>query len=237
MSSLGYSANKRPGTAYAAAAAAKARRQKIIVGVLCLLLIAVLAYESPSFLKLIRGSKPAALSTNVIPPTVAPPPSAKKALNALRRGPAVDPFSAAAPGIADVGFRDVPIPAGSHDPFAAPSQAGSKPAVTVAALPEQIVIGTPGGNRTASHGWIVILASVPTGNGKASATRFAANARQSGLGSVSVLNSSNRRPLRGGYWVVYTGPFKTLSEVTGNANSVHSRGYATAYIRELIVYS
>ena len=51
-----------------------------------------------------------------------------------------------------------------------------------------------------------------------------------------MLNSSNRRPLRGGYWVVYTGPYATLSAVTSRAGSVHSQGYPTAYIRELIVY-
>ena len=69
-------------------------------------------------------------------------------------------------------------------------------------------------------------------------SKFAASARQNGLGSVAELNSSNRRPLRGGYWVVYTGPFKTLDEVSGAGPAASTRsGYATAYIRELIVYS
>jgi hypothetical protein len=99
------------------------------------------------------------------------------------------------------------------------------------------VIGTPGGNRIAKHGWIVILASIPTSEGEATATRFAASARQNGVDQISVLNSSNRRPLRGGYWVVYTGPFTSLSDVSTRASQVHSHGYATAYIRELIVYS
>lgn len=98
------------------------------------------------------------------------------------------------------------------------------------------MIGTPGGGRHASHGWIVILASIPTGEGKGSATSFAAHARAKGITPVSVLNSSNRRPLRGGYWVVYTGPYATLNAVTSRAGSVHSQGYPTAYIRELIVY-
>jgi hypothetical protein len=35
---------------------------------------------------------------------------------------------------------------------------------------------------------------------------------------------------------VYTGPYATLIGVTSSAGSVHSRGYPTAYIRELIVY-
>ena len=98
------------------------------------------------------------------------------------------------------------------------------------------MIGTPGGGRHASHGWIVILASIPTGEGRGSATSFAATARAKGITPVSVLNSSNRRPLRGGYWVVYTGPYATLNAVTTRAGGVHSQGYPTAYIRELIVY-
>ena len=72
--------------------------------------------------------------------------------------------------------------------------------------------------------------------GRGSATSFAGKARSRGLTPVSVLNSSNRRPLRGGYWVVYTGPYATLSAVSSRAGSVHSQGYPTAYIRELIVY-
>ncbi len=108
--------------------------------------------------------------------------------------------------------------------------------MTTGPLPQTIVIGKPGGNRVAKHGWIVILASIPTAEGRSSATSFAAKARTAGLSPVSVLNSSNRRPLRGGYWVVYTGPYATLSAVNSRAGSVHSRGYPTAYIRQLIVY-
>ena len=73
------------------------------------------------------------------------------------------------------------------------------------ALPKQIVIGRPGGHRVAKRGWIVILASIPTRNGRSAALSFARGARRS-VGGLSVLNSSNRRPLRGGYWVVYKGP-------------------------------
>jgi hypothetical protein len=61
-------------------------------------------------------------------------------------------------------------------------------------------------------------------------------AKRAGVGSLSVLNSSNRRPLRGGYWVVYTGPFSTLAQGNSNASSVHSHGFTSAYIRQLIVY-
>jgi hypothetical protein len=239
MAIAGSPARKKPSSAYAAAAAAKQRRQMIFVGLLLVALIAVLAYESPMILKIVRGSSNSSSSsaTETTPVTTTPAPGAQQSLKALRHAPASDPFTVAAPGLREPGFRDVSVPPGSHDPFASPGASGSTPTVSASAVPEQIVIGTPGGNRKARHGWIVILASIPTGNGRASAIRFAASAVRSGIGAVSVLNSSNRRPLRGGYWVVYVGPYKTLNEVSSQASHVHSLGYATAYVRELIVYS
>jgi hypothetical protein len=239
MSSVGYpTGGKRPGTAYAAAQAAKARRQMFIVGALCVLLVGVLIYEEPTFAKLFKSSNSPAPSTPVA--TVpAQTQDTQKALAVIRRAPASDPFSGRVSVNGASAVRNVPTPPGARDPFASPPGPKTSAAAPAAAapLPEQIVIGTPGGNRVARHGWIVILASIPTSQGEGSATRFAANARQNGVSQVSVLNSSNRQPLRGGYWVVYTGPFTSLSDVSARASQVHSHGYATAYIRELIVYS
>ena len=45
-----------------------------------------------------------------------------------------------------------------------------------------------------------------------------------------------RSPLRGGYWVVYSGPYSTLGAVSRRAGDIHAAGYRTAYIRELIAY-
>ena len=107
----------------------------------------------------------------------------------------------------------VSAPAGLHDPFvlsgarSAPVPVSAPSTPTSAGLPKQIVIGKPGKGRVAKRGFIVILASIPTAQGQKAASAVAANARRHGVGSVSILNSSNRRPLRGGYWVVYTGPF------------------------------
>jgi hypothetical protein len=103
-------------------------------------------------------------------------------------------------------------------------------------LPQKIVIGTPGKGRKAERGWIVILASIPTAQGQKTASAVAGSARQRGLGSVSILNSSNRRPLRGGYWVVYTGPYASLADVSHHAGAAHGKGFATAYVRQLVVY-
>lgn len=248
MSSVSLSQRRK--TAFADAAAAKQRRQKIIVIVGCVLLVLILAYEVPHTLKLLNkpSAAPAAPSTasSVGPAPTVSAPTGGKALRALRRHAPSDPFSSGqvAGGVPTYGA--VAGPKGLHDPFVstgssdAVASTPSPPAVTsppvVQILPKQIVIGAPGSGRVASHGWIMILASVPTGQGRAKATQIAKHARNQGLTFVSLLNSSNSRPLRGGYWVVYTGPYPTLASVNSAAKRVHASGFGDAYLRELIVY-
>ncbi len=199
------------------------------------ILVGVLVWEIPHVLKSGgAGSRPQAVAA---PPTVTPPLTRRLPRSLRFAGDGLDPFAVR---LLPDGDPQAGAVAGGRDPFAipvatAPATSSPPPAVT-SPLPERIVIGTPGGNRVAVHGWIVILASIPTGNGRAGAAAFAGRVRAAGFRSASVLNSSNRRPLRGGYWVVYTGPFHTLSEVERGAALVHGAGYRTAYIRELIVY-
>ena len=147
-SSAGAPSRNRPGTAYAAAAAAKERRQKIIAAVLGVVMIAVFAYEIPQLLKIIRGSKsPVALETTPTTPLAALPSSGVRLLKTLRHHPAGDPFARPAPSVVDPGPRVVAVPAGSVDPFARPGTASSIPSTTASAtaspLPEQIVIERP----------------------------------------------------------------------------------------------
>jgi hypothetical protein len=224
---------KRQRSAYAARVAAKTRRQKIFVGIGLAVLAVVLAYEVPNMLKLLNPPSSTVASPTPTP-TATPPRASSRQLSALlrRSGSGVDPFAARPlvdgdPDVGDVG--------GGRDPFtdsAAPIE--PKPAQPQP-LPGRIVIGRPGGDRVATKGWIVILASIPTGNGRGDAVRFARRAR-SNVGGLSILNSSHRRPLRGGYWVVYTGPYATQAAVGRRAATVHAAGYGTAYIRELIRY-
>jgi hypothetical protein len=250
MSSLGYSSasrKSRQASAYAEKMRAKQKRQTILVVGLCVALIAVLAWELP---KEFKGSKHAAVATTPVITTPTPnnTQAAKTAFHALELQPAVDPFSTRASALEPAARDSETVPSGAHDPFATPSSpaAATAPtpppttttttASTTSPLPEQIVIGSPGSGRVAVHGWIVILASIPTGQGRAAAQKFATKAATAGIESTSILNSSHRRPLRGGYWVVYTGPYATLNEVSARAGRVHAQGYPTAYIRELIVY-
>ena len=244
--------SKRRKAAYAQAAAAKQRRQKILVIVGAILLVLILAYEVPHTLKLLKGAPtyvPAATPTPVVPGAAASAARAAADLRALRRHKPVDTFAISQVQAGVSAYGQVATPPGLRDPFAgtggAAAPTASAPTTTtttttptpqVQILPKQIVIGTPGPGRVASHGWILILASIPTAQGRTSATATATKARKRGLNSVSILNSSNRRPLRGGYWVVYTGPYPSLASVNSASTHVHASGFSDAYIRQLIVY-
>jgi hypothetical protein len=233
---------RRGRAANAARLAAKDRRQKIVLGALAVLLVALLAYELPQMLK--RSDSSSSASAVAPPSTGGAARHEPKVLRGARAG--ADPFAVKSLPTADARAAA----AGGPDPFTAPAPPAppvapastpvppaavpvSKPAPKP--LPQQIVIGRPGGHRVATHGWIVILASIPVGNGRSEAARFARAARGN-VGPLSILNSSQRRPLRGGYWVVYAGPYPTLHVVGRHAGDIHASGYRTAYIRELVAY-
>ena len=226
-------AAKRRQSANTTRAAAKQRRQKILVAVLAVVLVALLAYEVPHVLKR-SGSGSTAAAPAAPSAAVATPAPGHEAKRLRGSGNGADPFAVRSLPNGD----SRPAAAGGPDPFtapAAPSSSTATPAAPPAALPKQIVIGRPGGHRVARQGFIVILASIATRNGRGAALRFAGTARRN-VGTLSVLNSSNRRPLRGGYWVVYSGPYSTLGAVSRRAGDIHAAGYRTAYIRELITY-
>ena len=212
-------------------AEAKQRKQRIFVVVLAVVFAVLLVYEVPRTLKMVGKSDTPQTAVQSIPTPPPPPsPEAAKRLHGSANG--ADPF--AVKGVPNADPRVAP-PDGP-DPFMAPkavTHVAPSPAVT--ALPAKIVIGRPGGNRVAKHGYIVILASIPTRNGHGAATHFARQARHN-VGKLSILNSSNSRPLRGGYWVVYSGLYPTLGAVSKAAGSIHAAGYRTAYIRQLVAY-
>jgi hypothetical protein len=205
-------------------AAAKRRRQTIFLIVLVAVLALLLAWELPHLLKGSGGgpTSPARAQAATLHP--------RSKLRHTRSGS--DPFQRT-----PVPNNDArPVTRGGHDPFKNGPVPSHKQRVPGQFAPgKQFVIGRPGGHRVAHHGWIVILASIPTRNGHGSAVHFARRARAN-VGSLSILNSSNRRPLRGGYWVVYSGPDRTMSAVQHRASRIHAAGYGSAYVRELITY-
>jgi hypothetical protein len=229
----------------ASAAAAKERRQKVIafggLGVLAILLV----LQGPRMLDLFGGSsEPVARSAE--PVVVAPeeePEDSGQALRALQGGG--DPFAAS--GLADHDPQAGPVsgPGGLNDPFAsaaasspaptASAQPASKPEPAAPSLPNQIVLGTPTAGAVGKRGWIVVLASIQTRLGRDYAERFATRVQANGL-DVAVLNSSTNKPLRAGYYVVYTGPFASLDAVQRSASHVRAFGYRTAYVREILRY-
>jgi hypothetical protein len=234
MTSTGLASRQR--SAYAAKQEAKQRRQRIFAVVGLVLFLLVAAYEVPHTLKLLHhgsSGSPVASSAPVATPKA---PSALPA-SVLHRQ-ATDPFVARTFSGGDPGVGTA-LP--GRDPFAAPPAPRTNSAASAApaapqGLPQTIVLGKPGKGLAAVHGWIVILASIPTGDGRDSAASFERRAAGSGLTSLGILNSSNRRPLRGGYWVVYAGPYGTLGEVSKRAAAIHAAGYGSAYIRGLLVY-
>jgi len=208
--------------------AAKERRQKVFVVVLSVILAVVLVFEVPKMLN--KSGSTSATSVPSTPSTSAPEHPGKRISGS---GNGADPFAVKATGNGD---GVVAGDGGRPDPFTPPAKASAATApVAPAALPRQIVIGRPGGDRVATHGWIVILASIPTGSGHGDAVSFARSAGRN-VGRLSILNSSHSRPLRGGYWVVYSGPYGSLGRVTQVAGNIHAAGYRTAYIRQLIAY-
>ena len=228
------------------AAARKNRRQKVIafggLGVLAILMF----FQGPKLMKAFGGSDTAPEAISATP--AAPVP--KRDYRALRllKANGADPFAARTLADNDPRAGSVPGPEGTRDPFVPTAGSGpatSTPAPTptptvvptpTPALTPLPVVGAPRPGAFAKPGWIVVLASIETRIGRASAESFARTARRKGIGSVSVLDSSTRKPLRAGYYVVYTGPVASLSAVQRSAARVQAIGYRTAYVRQILRY-
>src|SRR5438093_1599401 len=117
---------QRRRSAHAAALAAKQRRQKIMLGVLLVIVIGALAYEAPGIIKRIQGSSS---PTSVGPPLQTTQPKAHTLPKAFR-GAVSDPFAVRALADGDSGVA----PSFGRDPFApppAPSAASTGPAPSV----------------------------------------------------------------------------------------------------------
>lgn len=82
--------------------------------------------------------------------------------------------------------------------------------------------------------WTVIIDSLAVAEGKTrqDADRQAAAIRARGT-EADVLFSNDYRSLNRGYWVVYSGRFRTKAEVDAHAAVVRQRGYSTSYPRLL----
>ena len=219
----------------ASAAAAKQRRQKVIafggLGVLAILML----IQGPKLLDAFGGSDGTTVAPSPETPAVPAPetPDRSQALRSLKG--TSDPFATRSLADNDPRAGSVSGPDGTHDPFAPSAAPEPERAPVAAPVPGTIVVGTPKPGAVAKRGWIVVLASIQTRSGRAFAQRFASRVRRNGL-DVSVLDSSTRKLLRSGYYVVYTGPFATLAAVQRSAAHVRAFGYRTAYVRAILRY-
>ena len=82
-------------------------------------------------------------------------------------------------------------------------------------------------------GYTVVLNSIPTSSGRAQAVRLAKAALHAGLEDVGVLDSSRYSSLHPGYYVVFSGIFKSQAAAQSTLDSARSSGYPSAYARSI----
>jgi hypothetical protein len=231
MSSVGYA--QRRGLRDMAA---RERRKKVLalggVGLLAL----VLVIQVPKTLDMLSSESSGVTGSSGVV-TASPTPQAaaeapRPRPRALRTARVDNPFAGSRAGAGDSRPGTVGAPAGLRDPFQLRSATPAPPPVRV---PRRIVVGTPG-IRAPRVGYTVVLASIPTTNSRAQAVRFARTARARGVSAAAVLRSSARNRLRLGYWVVYSGMYRSSAGAQREATRVHARGYRTAYLRQLVRY-
>jgi len=231
------------------ARAAKARREKIILIVGFALLLGIVAFEGPKTLKRLQGSSASSAPAQAAatPATATPAVPAKPVnLKSLARFAARDPFvpqvvtgTSAGPTVTPA---TAPAVRASHfvekDPFV--QQLSIAPTATPATAPAAGK-GAEGGPKaqpvqpvlSGSGAYIVIVASVPVGQGRLEALRQAGAARARGIPGVKIVVSSDYPTLREGYFAVYSGPYKTLAAARQAAASIRGQGYFSAYTRRL----
>jgi hypothetical protein len=82
-------------------------------------------------------------------------------------------------------------------------------------------------------GWTVVLASLPTANGRAFALAQARAAEHSGLQAVGIIDSSKYASLHPGYYVLFSGVYTSFDDANTAATTAQSRGFRRAYPRRI----
>jgi hypothetical protein len=82
-------------------------------------------------------------------------------------------------------------------------------------------------------GWTIALASIPQTEGRRAALVRARTARQRGLATVGILDSSRYASLHPGYWVVFTGIYASEAEATSALERAR-RFSRTATVRRIV---
>jgi len=232
-------------------AAAKAKKEKILLVVCLVVLLALVGIMGPKTLKQLHGSSthaPAASQTSAASTapaaaggaTASGGASIGTSLAAISRFRAKDPFVqqlADGSGAGNPVASAVPGPAVrmahfvAKDPFV--QQLTLTPVATTPTTGQDT--GTKGAApaKAGSGQYIVVLASVPLADGRGSASHAAAAARAKGVPKVSIVDSSKYPTLRTGFYAVYSGPYATLDALRPALEAVRGHGYPSAYTRRL----
>jgi SPOR domain len=239
---VGYRSRRRRETERAA----KAKREKIVLAAGLLVLVVVLAFEAPKTLKVLHGGKAVKASAASTPPAGGADSTGVRSrsldLSALKGLAVKDPFSPQLEehSVTVAGPAAVTPPAVrmSHfvpkNPFVQQLTAVADAAPPTPATPPPAPTTDGSSGRTLAAGdYIVVLASVPVGDGRDLATRVAARARARGVDDVGVVDSSNYSTLRTGFYAVYSGPYPTLDRLLSTLEQVRGKGYPSAYSRRL----
>ena len=129
------------------------------------------------------------------------------------------------------------------DPGAQPPQPATTVAVTTVATvptaPVDTATATTPNTKPALIVWpartayTVVLTSLPSPGGHAAALARAHQALAKGLPQVGVLDSGDFPSLNPGYYVVFSGVYKTLLEAEAGARNARFEGFGSAYPRQI----
>lgn len=81
--------------------------------------------------------------------------------------------------------------------------------------PKQVQPLAPATWPRGEEGWTVVLVSVPKVQGRKAAVDVAGAARERGLPTVGVIDSSRYASVHPGYWLVWSGRYRSEAEATG----------------------
>jgi hypothetical protein len=82
-------------------------------------------------------------------------------------------------------------------------------------------------------GWTLVLASLPTSSGRPRAAAQGRRALEAGLQDVGILASSRFSSLHPGYYVVFSGVYRTLGEAQDAASRAADQGFGNSYARRI----
>jgi hypothetical protein len=125
-------------------------------------------------------------------------------------------------------------------PTATPTQTAQQPTpgATTASAPTET--GARPSRQTGPVSWpqgrsghTVVVGSVPVTRGREAALRQARAAIRAGLPAVGVLDSSQFASLRPGYYVIFSGFYRTVDGAMAAVQTAQKNGYRRAYEREV----